>query len=325
MITDRKLAILRCPVCRQRLEQAEERYVTCAGCAARFPVIRDIIVFLTGAKLSAFLNEAWGSELLKENTMFFLDFAYASNETPYAELEQIAETGYREGEDNPWLMSGTHPEDLSMPKELRLAIRKGYQSLFDLSHAGQAECILDWPTGYGACLMHLMNHAAPHTLVAALDIDFRKMATIKPYYDAQGFSDRMLFVVADARNMPFADGAFQAVAAFGGAGEVQDQDEGVRETYRVLAANGRFSLSSQLYREDSPSMQIAQRTGLDALLTRGRLDTALQCAGFTGLEYHVTYEGYDTDDGLTDEERCPLPAQGDWFECVTAAGRKPGA
>lgn len=325
MISEKKLSILQCPVCQQRLAQLDERYLTCVHCAARFPVVRDIIVFLTGTRLSAFLGEAWGTELLKQNLMFFPDFTYASNEMPYAELEKIAEIGYREGEDNPWLMSGTRPEDLSMPEELRQAIRKDYESLFDLSRAAQAECILDWPTGYGACLTYLANHAAPQALIAALDVDFRKMATIKPYYDAKGFSDRMLFVVADVRNMPFTDNAFLAVTAFGVAGEIQHEDQAVCETYRILAPNGWFGLSSDLFRENSPSMEIAQRIGLDTLLTRERLDTAMQRTGFTSLEYHVNYEGYDTDADLTDEERCPLPARGDWFECVVAAGQKPGA
>ena len=40
------------------------------------------------------------------------------------------------------------------------------------------------------------------------------------------------------------------------------------------------------------------------------------------VEYAVTYEGVDTDT-LPDEERCPLPARGDWFAHCVVAARKP--
>jgi ubiquinone/menaquinone biosynthesis C-methylase UbiE len=48
----------------------------------------------------------------------------------------------------------------------------------------------------------------------------------------------MLFVVADARNMPFKDNVFQSVTAWGGTTEIENAEAGLTETFRVLERNG---------------------------------------------------------------------------------------
>jgi ubiquinone/menaquinone biosynthesis C-methylase UbiE len=205
---------------------------------------------------------------------------------------------------------------------LNAAIEKSRDEIVELSRAKSAGRILDWPTGHGYCLHYLANQVSPETLVVALDINYRFMAEIKPYYDKHGLSDKMLFVVADARKMPFKDNVFQAVTAWGGTCEIANAEAGCRETLRVLEDNGWFGLSGDQYKEGSASLEIATRLGLDSLVTRDRLETAMKRIGFGDLEYSILFEGYEPWSEVPEEDRCPLPARGDWFQNIVASLRK---
>jgi hypothetical protein len=44
--------------------------------------------------------------------------------------------------------------------------------------------------------------------------------------------------------------------------------------------------------------------------------------GFSNIEYEILFEGYDTDLNTPDEDRCPLPARGDWYQQIVASGQK---
>jgi hypothetical protein len=69
-------------------------------------------------------------------------------------------------------------------------------------------------------------------------------------------------------------------------------------------------------------MKIAERLGLDSLVTKNKLEAAMRFIGFKNLEYDVLFEGHDVDLDTPDEERCPLPARGDWFCRIVASGQK---
>ncbi len=132
----------------------------------------------------------------------------------------------------------------------------------------------------------------------------------------------MLFVVADARNMPFKDNVFQSVTAWGGTVEIENADAGFEETFRVLENNGWFGASGEQYKENSPSMRIAEQIGVSSLVTKNKLEAAMKRIGFRNPQHEVLFEGYDIDDNLSDEERCPLPARGDWYQYIVASGQK---
>jgi ubiquinone/menaquinone biosynthesis C-methylase UbiE len=285
-------------------------------------VIDNIVVFFTKDDLSNLLSEKWGKELQKEFDYFQPGFVFTTNEDEPEDLRRAFEEATAEGLASQWVITGTFPEDPGISEEHRMAIEKSREEILGLCRAESARRILDWPTGNGYCLKHLVNRVDPEALVVALDINFRSLAKNKPYFDKNGFSDNMLFVVADARRMPFKDGVFQSVTAWGGTGEIENADAGFRETFRVLQSDGWFGVSGEQYKENSPSMKIAEQLGLDALLTKSRLQAAMKSMGFRNLEYEVLYEGYDIDDNLSDEERCPLPARRDWFGLIAASGQK---
>lgn len=307
MVSESKIYILQCPICKSDLSQDGD-YLVCLGCRAGFPVVGDIVVLLTKDDLANFLAGTWGSELQKENAYFSPGFAYASNEVAIEDLRTAHDEAAEKGRNTRLFRTGVFPEDPDMPADFVSALRSTRDEVVRLSGANSAERILDWPTGWGYCMHNLAFQADPEALVVALDVNFRTMSHIKPYYDKHGLSDRMLFVVADAVNMPFKDSVFQSVTALGGTCEIGNAGAAFSETSRVLDSDGWFAASGDQYKDNSPSMEIAEQLGLDPLVTRDRVEAAMKTNGFRNLEYRIMWEGYDCWDDLTDEERCPLPA-----------------
>ncbi len=277
---------------------------------------------LTGDEASSFVQESWGSELQKEWADSIPDFVFAHSETPMADLLKSHDEQAAKGKKSRHYNTGVFPGDPDMPADLSHALEKTRNDIVRLSRAGAAKGVLDWPTGWGYCLHYLAEQVDPSATVAAVDISFRTLAWIKPYYEKHGLADRILFVVADARNMPFRDGVFQSATAWGGTCEIENTAAGFRETFRVLESGGWFGVSGDQYKEGSPSMEIADRIGLSSLVTRERLEATMGSLGFRNCQYEIAWEGYDCWEDLPDEDRCPLPARGDWYQNIVACGQK---
>lgn len=316
MISESQLSIFQCPTCTSDLSQ-EGTYLVCVNCGSRFPIIDNIIIFLTKDDLAGFLGETWGNELLKENTGFYPGFFYASNEDDLESLQQVLDEARGEVK-----IARSSSDDPGIPDEVNRAIEKSRDETVRLSRARSAKRILDWPTGPGYCLEYLIDQIDPEALFVALDVDFRRLTRTKARLEKKGLSSNLIFAVADARKMPFKDGVFQAVTAWGGTLETGNPELCLRETCRVLEENGWFGINGEQYKEGSPSAKLAEQLGLASLETRAKLESAMQFASFRNLEYEVLYEGYGFDDDLPDEERCPLPARGDWYQLIAASGQK---
>ena len=333
MISERKSSILQCPVCKNDLSQ-QEPYLVCVSCHRRFPVIGGMVVFLTEDDLTGFLGETWGQELQNEGYGYF-----ASSEDKLDDLKKIIEEAQRNANKSQWPLTapGVSEEerrtversvwpfsaDSGLSEEAARAIVKSLEEVVKLSRARSARRILDWPTGPGGLLKCLINQVDPETLVIGLDVNLGALAKTKVYFDEYGFSANMLFVVADARRMPFKDSVFQSVTAWGGTTEIANPEAGWKETYRVLEKNGWFGISGDQYKDNSPSMELAEQSGIvSKTLTKDRLEATMRFIGFGNLEYEVLFEGYDIDLDTPDEERCPLPARGDWYQHIAASGQK---
>ena len=81
-------------------------------------------------------------------------------------------------------------------------------------------------------------------------------------------------------------------------------------------------MSGDQFREGSPSLCIADELGIGQVATADRLKSELKNIGFDMALYEVLYEGIDEDE-LPEDERCPLPAGGDWFAHAVVVARKP--
>jgi len=319
MIDDRKLALLQCTICKSDLANGEDCLI-CQGCGARYPVVGDIVIMLTRDGLDSFTGETWGQELYKEARGFWPGFTYVCNETDPATLRKIFDEGSSEGRASKGIMTDEPQGNWGLPDEEFAAANHSIGAMLQLCKVPSASTIVDWPTGWGTCLKQVVKQARPDALVAALEITFRTLAKIKPYYDDNGYSKNILFVVADARNLPLKDSVFQAATVWG-VNEIERPEAGFAETYRVLDSNAWVGTYGEQYAEGSASMQISERLGMASVGTRVRLESVMAGLGFRDLQYQVLFEGYDHDE-LPDEERCPLPARGDWFQCMVAAGQK---
>jgi len=303
--------ILRCPTCGGPL--IFNIMLNCENCGVNFPVVDDIAILLTPEDLQKFLKEPWGKELLKEE---FGEFV-SSNDT-ISKLQKIIKQAKLEG------LKRYEAEDLnaSLPEKLNLAIEKGRKILVEKIRVKRTHTILDWPTGPGFFLEYLTDIVPRDTLIIATDINFGQLATTKAYLDKIGNAENVLFVVCDARNMPFKDSAFQAVTAWGGTVEIPNSKLAVKESYRLLEKGGYFGISGDIYKEKSKSFYIAKKLNIESVATMECLKKILQETGFKNLFFDVIYEGHEADIETPPEERCPLPAQGDWYSFIIASGQK---
>jgi len=309
------LNILQCPVCGGIVSLDKiNKTVNCKDCHNNFPVVDDIIVFLTPKKLQEFLKEQWGKELVKEKFGTFVH----SNDT-LLNLQKIADKVKSEALQKNKEYFNPDPD---IPKDLERAINQSVEVLAEKAYVKTARRILDWPTGGGFFLKYLVNIVQSDTLIIATDINFGQLAATKAYLDQAGKGKNVSFIVCDARYMPFQNNVFQSITAWGGTVEIPDAFLAVKESYRVLEEKKWFGISGDLYKENSESFRIAKKLGLDSLVTRERLEKFLEKTGFANLSYNILYEGFDEGLSTPQEERCPLPASGDWFSHIVASGQK---
>lgn len=309
---DELLNILQCPTCSGTL--LFNKTVNCKKCGNNFLVVNDIIILLTLERLQGFLKESWGKELVKEKFGAFVH----SNGT-LSDLQKIADKAKSEALQKNKEYSNPDP---SISKDLDEAINRSRDILAEKSHVKTAQKILDWPTGSGFFLDYLVNVIQSNTLVVATDINFGQLATTKAYLDQTRKGKNVSFIVCDARYMPFRNNVFQSVTSWGGTVEIPNSNLAVKESHRVLVEKGWFGISGDLYKENSESFRVAKELGLSSLATKQRLEKFLEQTKFANLSYDVLYEGFDKDLSTPPEERCPLPAPGDWFSHIVASGQK---
>ncbi len=92
--------------------------------------------------------------------------------------------------------------------------------------------------GHGAGARIILKTFQP-TRLDALDVDpvmIRLASKRKP----QWTSDRLLFLVGDAQQLPYADASMDAVFSFGIIHHLEDWEQGIREIVRVLKKDGGF-------------------------------------------------------------------------------------
>lgn len=70
--------------------------------------------------------------------------------------------------------------------------------------------------------------------VTGIDLSEKMMAIGQEKVSQKGLSDRVTFHLANAQQMPFDDGQFDAVTCAYGVRNFADMDQGLREMYRVL-------------------------------------------------------------------------------------------
>lgn len=183
---------------------------------------------------------------------FRLDIDPASRAEERKKLEVIARR-YRESSTFKELMSGhvrqnTKPElvELELDYELRWGERgKEVEERIEtlLRRAGRQqnhETYLDVGCGKGAMLGTL---ASRYGSVVGLDYTLRYLVFAKKLLEEIGATNVQV-VCGSAENLPFAEGAFDAISALDVIEHIPDQERGLQEMSRVLSPSGFLYLNS---------------------------------------------------------------------------------
>lgn len=124
-------------------------------------------------------------------------------------------------------------------EHIRIASTRANQWLELLGNVSSAP-ILDLGCGPGSLLAEFARRGLP---CVGLDVALRWLVLARKRLDEAGFANVPL-VCANAERMPFAAGAFSAIASGDVVEHVNDQDQTLAEAHRVLRPNGRIAFTS---------------------------------------------------------------------------------
>ncbi len=99
---------------------------------------------------------------------------------------------------------------------------------------------LDVAGGTGDVAFRVLRAGCPYTSVTVLDISADMLDVGRARAQARGIADRLTFVEANAEDLPFPDGSFDAYTIAFGIRNVPRIDVALRQAYRVLKRGGHF-------------------------------------------------------------------------------------
>jgi len=314
------LNILQCPACKTKLTE-QQNFLTCTNCGNNFHIVDGIAVLLSQKQISDFFNqESLGKYLSKQYLSERKKFITTSQNFVEG-LKEIIAFVKKDDFQKKYAAETCNWNDLN-DDEAERANKSTTEILADKAHIREASKILDWPTGTGCFLRTIIDKVKRDAFIVCLDIDFVEITSLKEFLKERGKGENILFVNADARQMPFDTGVFDAVTAWGGFIEVSESPKAVAESFRVLKKRGFFAGDGVLYKENSESMKIAEKLGIDSLANKERIEKCLVDVGFNNIFIESVFDGYDKDDITFESDRAPLPAHGDWYSLVIASGQK---
>lgn len=314
MIKKEVLNILVCPNCQSGLIE-DGQYLICEKCNQRYPLIDDnIIVFLTKEDLNSFSSEGAGAEYIADDYGAFL-----TNETSIGQFNEIAQKEKEQAKEE--RAKGNLYEDDSLPESLSLALNKSRRILADKVGADKAKTILDCPTGPGSFLTDLVEVVSNNSVIFSTDINFGRLVRTREYLTGHSKSKNIVYVVSDALKLPFKNATFDAITSWG-ITDIPDQNALMGEFVDILKKGGKIGFSTDQYKEGSESMKIAEGLKIADVVTKEKIEELFKKVGLKNLEYEILWEGQDIDFDIPDEERCPLPARGDYYQFIVAVGEK---
>lgn len=104
---------------------------------------------------------------------------------------------------------------------------------------GTQQQILDVACGTGDSTIAIAKKAALGSRITGVDISEGMMSLVMRKAAHEGVHDRVRLQVADAEDLPFADGSFHSVSCAFGIRNFEHKDLGLSEFYRVLKPGGK--------------------------------------------------------------------------------------
>jgi len=148
--------------------------------------------------------------------------------------------------------------------------------------------ILDIASGRGGGFVPCVLYYNDEAYIAMSDIEYRILLMWRRFLKSIGRGRNVSFIAADARRLPIKDNSLDMVVSAGGFGNIDRQDEALREAFRVLKPGGAvYMAEGGILREDFEKLPPeVQRKWLElspALL--GDWDRILRDAGFEIVFY----------------------------------------
>jgi ubiquinone/menaquinone biosynthesis C-methylase UbiE len=158
--------------------------------------------------------------------------------------------------------------------------------LVKLCHIDAGSTVLDVGCGSGATACYLAKQVGCR--VIGVDILDAMVARSRERAARQGLEDRTEFRVADAQDLPFDDGLFDAVLTESVTAFPEDKQRAVAEYARVTTPGGYVGLNESTWRKVPPPPEVLAWAGQDLgasvkPLTAGEWSGLLEGAGLTEI------------------------------------------
>ena len=164
--------------------------------------------------------------------------------------------------------------------------REATQALVELCHIGEGAHVLDVGCGVGVTPVWIADKY--RCRVVGVDISARMIERSKERARKEGLSDTVEFRQADAQDLPFDDGAFDAVITESVTSFPGDKQRAVREYVRVTKPGGYVGLNESVWIKTPPPPDVVAWVSQDIgasvqPLTADAWVGLLQAAGLTDI------------------------------------------
>jgi arsenite methyltransferase len=143
---------------------------------------------------------------------------------------------------------GSWAEDLGYPEELANVPESAVESFagvanpFSLGRLGRGERVLDLGSGAGTDSLVAAQMVGPEGRVTGIDMTPEMLAKARAAAAEMGATN-VVFLEAEAEELPFADASFDVVISNGVIDLIPDKDAVFSELFRVLEPGGRMQIA----------------------------------------------------------------------------------
>jgi MPBQ/MSBQ methyltransferase len=173
------------------------------------------------------------------------------------------------------------PDDLSPLDEFHIRGREATDELAELAGLAGGEQVLDVGCGLGGTARHLAARYGVHAIGVDLTPEYCRVGNMLT--ELTGLVGQVELVRADALELPFTEGSFDAVWTEHAAMNIADKPRLYREVRRVLRSGGRLALYDVVAGEGGDlyfPVPWARRPEISFLVSPERLKALLEGQGF---------------------------------------------
>jgi ubiquinone/menaquinone biosynthesis C-methylase UbiE/uncharacterized protein YbaR (Trm112 family) len=208
-----------------------------------------------------------------------------------------------------------------LSEDLKIALKKLMEMLIHRvsSSCGETDnMVLDIASGMGRLILQLADKSSEDIIIIGTDVDEKPLRGAMNKARRAEVYQKLSLIVMDAKHLAFKDNALSTISSYFGFDNVPETVLALKESFRILKADGKVVFSSLWYREGSKSIKIAEKYKVGQIASENRLKQALEKTGFVLDWVEEIYSGvwpYNPMD--------LLPVQGDEFSYVIVQIRKP--